>query len=97
MTKDASPTCILLLSYVADNIFQACPITESSSLEFFFIFRYIGISENVVLAFRKEMIDGYMLVELTDDILEEDFHLSKLYRFKIKRFIQGWRPKLSTS
>jgi len=59
-----------------------------------FAFRYIGIHEKVVLSFRNEMIDGCMLVELTDDILEEDFHLSKLHRFKLKRFIQGWRPKL---
>ncbi|CAK8672078.1 unnamed protein product [Clavelina lepadiformis] len=57
-------------------------------------FRYIGLSEDVVTSFYNERIDGAMLLDLTDDILENDMGLSKLYRLKISRFISGWRPKL---
>nr|CAB3248272.1 GRB2-associated and regulator of MAPK protein-like [Phallusia mammillata] len=56
--------------------------------------RFIGLSEDVVQYFYNERIDGQMLTELSDAILEEDFELGKLYRLKIRRFADGWRPKL---
>ncbi|KAM8846756.1 LOW QUALITY PROTEIN: GRB2-associated and regulator of MAPK protein 2 [Synchiropus picturatus] len=56
--------------------------------------RFIGLSEAAVAVFQRERIDGSLLVQLTDDILSHDFHLSRLHVTKITQFIQGWRPKI---
>uniref|UniRef100_H3D6Y9 GRB2 associated regulator of MAPK1 subtype 2 n=1 Tax=Tetraodon nigroviridis TaxID=99883 RepID=H3D6Y9_TETNG len=56
--------------------------------------RFIGLSEGVVSVFQRERIDGSLLVQLTEDILSHDFHLSRLHVTKITQFIQGWRPKI---
>ncbi|TWW68609.1 GRB2-associated and regulator of MAPK protein 2 [Takifugu flavidus] len=56
--------------------------------------RFIGLSEAVVSVFLRERIDGSLLVQLTEDILSHDFHLSRLHVTKITQFIQGWRPKI---
>ncbi|XP_013883463.1 GRB2-associated and regulator of MAPK protein-like [Austrofundulus limnaeus] len=56
--------------------------------------RFIGLPEAAVEVFQRERIDGSLLVQLTEDILSHDFHLSRLHVTKISQFIQGWRPKL---
>lgn len=56
--------------------------------------RFIGLSEDVVSFFVSEKIDGNLLVQLTEEILSEDFKLSKLQVKKIMQFINGWRPKM---
>ncbi|XP_075440805.1 GRB2-associated and regulator of MAPK protein 1 isoform X2 [Ascaphus truei] len=56
--------------------------------------RFIGLSEDVVSFFVSEKIDGNLLVQLTEEILSEDFKLSKLQVKKILQFINGWRPKM---
>lgn len=56
--------------------------------------RFIGLSEDVVSFFVTEKIDGNLLVQLTEEILSEDFKLSKLQVKKILQFINGWRPKM---
>ncbi|XP_068564546.1 GRB2-associated and regulator of MAPK protein 2 [Cebidichthys violaceus] len=56
--------------------------------------RFIGLSEAAVGVFQRERIDGSLLVQLTEDILSQDFHLSRLHVTKITQFIQGWRPKI---
>ncbi|KAG7283013.1 hypothetical protein CRUP_012906 [Coryphaenoides rupestris] len=56
--------------------------------------RFIGLSEAAVAVFQRERIDGRLLVQLTEDILSHDFHLSRLHVTKITQFIQGWRPKI---
>ncbi|CAH7095102.1 Garem1 [Phodopus roborovskii] len=56
--------------------------------------RFIGLSEDVIAFFVTEKIDGNLLVQLTDEILSEDFKLSKLQVKKIMQFINGWRPKI---
>ncbi|XP_077366469.1 GRB2-associated and regulator of MAPK protein 2 [Festucalex cinctus] len=56
--------------------------------------RFIGLSEAAVSVFQRERIDGSLLVQLTEDILSHDFHLSRLHVTKITQFIQGWRPKI---
>ncbi|XP_077601298.1 GRB2-associated and regulator of MAPK protein 2 isoform X2 [Stigmatopora nigra] len=56
--------------------------------------RFIGLSEAAVSIFQRERIDGSLLVQLTEDILSHDFHLSRLHVTKISQFIQGWRPKI---
>ncbi|CAL8392716.1 unnamed protein product [Arctogadus glacialis] len=56
--------------------------------------RFIGLSEAAVGVFQRERIDGRLLVQLTEDILSHDFHLSRLHVTKITQFIQGWRPKI---
>ncbi|XP_056284739.1 GRB2-associated and regulator of MAPK protein isoform X2 [Pseudoliparis swirei] len=56
--------------------------------------RFIGLSEAAVGVFQRERIDGSLLVQLTEDILSHDFHLSRLHVTKISQFIQGWRPKI---
>lgn len=56
--------------------------------------RFIGLSEDVISFFVTEKIDGNLLVQLTEEILSEDFRLSKLQVKKILQFISGWRPKI---
>ncbi|XP_061453933.1 GRB2-associated and regulator of MAPK protein 1 isoform X2 [Rhineura floridana] len=56
--------------------------------------RFIGLSEDVVSFFVTEKIDGNLLVQLNEEILSEDFKLSKLQVKKILQFINGWRPKM---
>ncbi|XP_032071986.1 GRB2-associated and regulator of MAPK protein 2 [Thamnophis elegans] len=56
--------------------------------------RFIGLSEDVVSFFARERIDGSIFVQLTEEILSEDFHLTKLQVKKIMQFIKGWRPKI---
>ncbi|XP_033001131.1 GRB2-associated and regulator of MAPK protein 2 [Lacerta agilis] len=56
--------------------------------------RFIGLSEDVVSFFARERIDGSIFVQLTEEILSEDFRLTKLQVKKIMQFIKGWRPKI---
>nr|XP_034980724.1 GRB2-associated and regulator of MAPK protein 1 isoform X2 [Zootoca vivipara]XP_034980725.1 GRB2-associated and regulator of MAPK protein 1 isoform X2 [Zootoca vivipara] len=56
--------------------------------------RFIGLSEDVISFFVTEKIDGNLLVQLNEEILLEDFKLSKLQVKKILQFINGWRPKM---
>lgn len=56
--------------------------------------RFIGLSEDVISLFVTEKIDGNLLVQLSEDILSEDFKLSKLQVKKLLQFINGWRPKM---
>uniref|UniRef100_A0A8D0BXY0 GRB2-associated and regulator of MAPK1 n=1 Tax=Salvator merianae TaxID=96440 RepID=A0A8D0BXY0_SALMN len=56
--------------------------------------RFIGLSEDVIAFFVTEKIDGNLLVQLNEEILSEDFKLSKLQVKKILQFINGWRPKM---
>lgn len=56
--------------------------------------RFIGLSDDVVLLFVREKIDGNLLTQLTEEILSEDFKLSKLQVKKLMQFINGWRPKM---
>lgn len=56
--------------------------------------RFIGLSEDVVSFFAQERIDGSIFVQLSEDILADDFHLTKLQVKKIMQFIKGWRPKI---
>lgn len=56
--------------------------------------RFIGLSEDVVSCFARERIDGSIFVQLSEDILADDFHLTKLQVKKIMQFIKGWRPKI---
>ncbi|XP_051572491.1 GRB2-associated and regulator of MAPK protein 1 isoform X1 [Myxocyprinus asiaticus] len=56
--------------------------------------RFIGLSDDVVTLFVQEKIDGNLLLQLTEEILSEDFKLSKLQVKKLMQFINGWRPKM---
>ncbi|XP_041102013.1 GRB2-associated and regulator of MAPK protein-like isoform X2 [Polyodon spathula] len=56
--------------------------------------RFIGLSEDVVSLFVTEKIDGNLFIQLTEEILSEDFKLSKLQVKKLIQFISGWRPKM---
>ncbi|XP_017328435.1 GRB2-associated and regulator of MAPK protein 1 [Ictalurus punctatus] len=56
--------------------------------------RFIGMSEDIVGLFVREKIDGNLLLQLTEEILSEDFKLSKLQVKKLMQFIGGWRPKM---
>ncbi|XP_063087339.1 GRB2-associated and regulator of MAPK protein 2 isoform X6 [Cavia porcellus] len=56
--------------------------------------RFIGLAEDVVNFFARERIDGSIFVQLSEDILADDFHLTKLQVKKIMQFIKGWRPKI---
>uniref|UniRef100_A0A3P9ISY4 GRB2 associated, regulator of MAPK1 n=1 Tax=Oryzias latipes TaxID=8090 RepID=A0A3P9ISY4_ORYLA len=56
--------------------------------------RFIGLPDEVVALFGSEKIDGNLLLQLTEEILSEDFKLSKLQVKKLLQFINGWRPKI---
>ncbi|KAM7173599.1 GRB2-associated and regulator of MAPK protein 2 [Macrochelys suwanniensis] len=56
--------------------------------------RFIGLSEDVVSCFARERIDGSIFVQLPEEILADDFRLTKLQVKKIMQFIKGWRPKI---
>ena len=56
--------------------------------------RFIGLTDDVVTLFVAEKIDGSLLLQLTEEILSEDFKLSKLQVKKLLQFMSGWRPKI---
>ncbi|XP_059183225.1 GRB2-associated and regulator of MAPK protein 1 [Centropristis striata] len=56
--------------------------------------RFIGLPEDIASLFVSEKIDGNLLLQLTEEILSEDFKLSKLQVKKLMQFINGWRPKI---
>ncbi|NXY90212.1 GARE1 protein, partial [Alcedo cyanopectus] len=56
--------------------------------------RFIGLPEDVVGFFCRERIDGSIFVQLSEEILADDFRLTKLQVKKIMQFIKGWRPKI---
>ncbi|XP_063078593.1 GRB2-associated and regulator of MAPK protein 2 [Engraulis encrasicolus] len=56
--------------------------------------RFIGLSEEAVGVFSRERIDGSIFTQLSEEILADDFHLTKLQVKKIMQFIKGWRPKI---
>lgn len=56
--------------------------------------RFIGMPDDIVSLFVSEKIDGNLLLQLTEEILSEDFKLSKLQVKKLMQFINGWRPKI---
>ncbi|XP_032366671.1 GRB2-associated and regulator of MAPK protein 1 isoform X2 [Etheostoma spectabile] len=56
--------------------------------------RFIGLPDDIVSLFVSEKIDGNLLLQLTEEILSEDFKLSKLQVKKLMQFINGWRPKV---
>ena len=56
--------------------------------------RFIGLPDDIVSFFVTEKIDGSLLLQLTEEILSEDFKLSKLQVKKLIQFISGWRPKI---
>ncbi|XP_019713035.1 GRB2-associated and regulator of MAPK protein 1 isoform X1 [Hippocampus comes] len=56
--------------------------------------RFIGLPDDITSLFISEKIDGNLLLQLTEEILSEDFKLSKLQVKKLMQFINGWRPKI---
>ncbi|TNN65120.1 GRB2-associated and regulator of MAPK protein 1 [Liparis tanakae] len=56
--------------------------------------RFIGLPDDIIALFVSEKIDGSLLLQLTEEILSEDFKLSKLQVKKLMQFINGWRPKI---
>lgn len=55
--------------------------------------KYLNMDQYVE-KFADELIDGTMLVELSEDMMEESLGVtSSLHRKKLKKFIDGWRPK----
>ncbi|XP_017270707.1 GRB2-associated and regulator of MAPK protein 1 [Kryptolebias marmoratus] len=56
--------------------------------------KFIGLPDDIVCLFVSEKIDGNLLLQLTEEILSEDFRLSKLQVKKLVQFINGWRPKI---
>ncbi|XP_008299260.1 GRB2-associated and regulator of MAPK protein 1 isoform X2 [Stegastes partitus] len=56
--------------------------------------KFIGMPDDIVSLFVSEKIDGNLLLQLTEEILSEDFKLSKLQVKKLMQFINGWRPKI---
>lgn len=91
-SNSVTPNCPLL-----------CPVTQwqpPSSLAGLSIeevsksLRFIGLPDDIASLFVSEKIDGNLLLQLTEEILSEDFKLSKLQVKKLLQFINGWRPKI---
>lgn len=87
---------------VVNNCTSVCPAAQwqpPSSLAGLSIeevsksMRFIGLPDEIVSLFVSEKIDGNLLLQLTEEILSEDFKLSKLQVKKLMQFINGWRPK----
>ena len=57
------------------------------------IFKELGMDRYIV-KFESEMIDGEMLMCLDNDILMADFGMNKLHCMKLKKYLEGWRPKV---
>jgi hypothetical protein len=51
--------------------------------------------KHYVEQFRKEHINGSLLITLTEDLLISLGVNNKLHRTKLLKFIEGWRPKIS--
>lgn len=49
--------------------------------------------DRYIAKFESEKIDGQMLMCLDDDILVADFGMKNLHRLKLKKYLEGWRPK----
>ncbi|KAM9712589.1 GRB2-associated and regulator of MAPK protein 1 isoform 2-T2 [Menidia menidia] len=56
--------------------------------------RFLGLPDDSVSLFVSEKIDGSLLLQLTEEILAEDFRLTKLQVKKLMQFMGGWRPKI---
>ncbi|XP_075994194.1 GRB2-associated and regulator of MAPK protein 1 [Genypterus blacodes] len=56
--------------------------------------KFIGLPDDLVSLFVSEKIDGNLLLQLTEEILSEDFKLTKLQVKKLVQFMNGWRPKI---
>ena len=57
------------------------------------ILKELGMDRYIV-KFEAEMIDGEMLLCLDNDILMTDFGMNKLHCMKLKKYLEGWRPKV---
>ena len=57
------------------------------------ILKELGMDRYIV-KFQSEMIDGEMLMCLDDDILMADFGMNKLHCMKLKKYLDGWTPKV---
>uniref|UniRef100_A0AAV2L8Y3 CABIT domain-containing protein n=1 Tax=Knipowitschia caucasica TaxID=637954 RepID=A0AAV2L8Y3_KNICA len=55
--------------------------------------KFLGLPDDIVSLFVSEKIDGNLLMQLTEEILSEDFNLSKLQVKKLMQFMNGWRPR----
>ena len=78
----------------ADEIATKCiDISHYSVKQVSEIFKELGMDRYIV-KFQSEMIDGEMLMCLDNDILMADFGMNKLHCMKLKKYLQGWRPKV---
>lgn len=57
------------------------------------ILKELGMDRYIV-KFEAEMIDGEMLMCLENDILITDFGMNKLHCMKLKKYLEGWRPRV---
>ena len=57
------------------------------------ILKELGMDRYIV-KFEAEMIDGEMLLCLDNVILMADFGMNKLHCMKLKKYLEGWRPKV---
>ena len=70
---------------------SACSVKQVSD-----ILRELGMAKYVV-KFEAEMIDGEMLMcvmGFDDGVLMSDFGLNKLHCMKLRKYLDGWRPKV---
>ncbi|RVE58981.1 hypothetical protein OJAV_G00199700 [Oryzias javanicus] len=84
-----SPSCPPAAQWQPPSSLAGISIEEVSKC-----LKFIGLPDEVVSLFVSEKIDGNLLLQLTEEILSEDFKLSKLQVKKLLQFINGWRPKI---
>ncbi|KAM8881815.1 GRB2-associated and regulator of MAPK protein 1 isoform 1-T1 [Synchiropus picturatus] len=93
-TSESNSTCEFLLPLSCPEWQPPSSLAGLSIEEVSRSLRFIGMPEDIVSLFVSEKIDGSLLLQLSDEILSEDFKLSKLQVKKLMQFINGWRPKI---
>ena len=68
-------------------------ISQYSVKQVIEILKELGMDRYIV-KFESEKIDGEMLMCLDNDILMADFGMNKLHCMKLKKYLEGWRPKV---
>ena len=83
-----SPSCITKMSDIPSDIAECSVEQIGQCLSLLSLEKYVD-------TFRNEMVDGKMLVDIEDHMFEKEFGMSRFHALKLRKFIQGYRPKVA--
>lgn len=92
-TRSEAKVFVTTVSIAQPSVKKAPDVSGCSVKQVADILRELGMAKYVV-KFESEMIDGEMLTCLNDDILMADFGMNKLHCMKLRKYLEGWRPKV---